>query len=172
MMCMVPNCPEPIERVRDGLCGFHRAREEAARAQADWQHEQDWREYLEDQGVLVDPPKPVRVTYPPTALAPATSWRDSDGSAYGLAALRGVMEDLARECQPGNRNNALSRAAFRLGQVVAAGHLRLDVAVEHLRMVAERAALPRREWDGRHGLIRKGLDKGAQRPVEPRSIAA
>jgi hypothetical protein len=49
------------------------------------------------------------------------------GTAYGRRALAGLLSELAQTA-PGNRNNALNYASYRLGLLVQAGHLPPTVA--------------------------------------------
>src|SRR5262249_16606806 len=51
------------------------------------------------------------------------------GTHYGLAALQGLLAELAA-CEEGNRNNSLNRAAFRLGQLIASRDLDGSVAAD------------------------------------------
>lgn len=66
------------------------------------------------------------------------------GTPYGRAALR---QELARLAQTpvGNRNNALNRAAFALGKLVAAGHLDEGTVVGLLTSLGYQIGLGTRE---------------------------
>ena len=81
-------------------------------------------------------------------------------TAYALAALR---EESARvaTARPGTRNDTLNRAAFSLGQLVAARLLPAVVVVAALADAAARCGLPGSEADR---TIRSGLTSGARHP--------
>jgi len=80
--------------------------------------------------------------------------------AYGAAALRAELEDLTRAVE-GQRNHQLNRAAFNMGQLIAAGALprpRVEAALED---VALQRGLGLGET---RRTIRRGLDAGLLRP--------
>jgi len=82
------------------------------------------------------------------------------GTAYAMAALRDEAR-LVAAAQPGTRNDTLNRAAFSLGQLVAAGLLPQMAVASALADAAERAGLPA---DEARRTIRSGLAAGARRP--------
>lgn len=93
-----------------------------------------------------------------------------DGTPYGLAAMRGIMGDLAREA-PEGRNNALTRAAFRLGRFVGGEELRHETTVTALRDAGRELHLPAHEV--KHiidGAYRRGILNPKSAP--PRKAAA
>ena len=83
------------------------------------------------------------VTEPvPSAPAGAISALSGEQStAYAMAALREETR-LVATARPGTRNDTLNRAAFSLGQLVAAGLLPPLTVVTALMSAAERAGLP------------------------------
>jgi hypothetical protein len=82
--------------------------------------------------------------------------------AYVQALLRGAYDDAAH-AQPGERNNTLSRSAFRYGQVVGAGLLDETAATNALEEAAHQSGLPRREATA---TIRGGLRAGQRHPLQ------
>jgi len=82
------------------------------------------------------------------------------GTAYAMAALRDETRMVAA-ARPGTRNDTLNRAAFCLGQLVAAGFLPPLAVVSALAGSAERAGLPA---DEARRTIRSGLAAGARYP--------
>lgn len=110
------------------------------------------------------PPRPP----PPPVIPPdPDKWGDIDGSRYGLAALKGVLSDLSAvgSGSPGTsglgRNNALSSAAHRCGQLVAGGELDHGCARVALRSVAADMGLAESEYGP---LITRRMFAGAQNP--------
>jgi hypothetical protein len=100
------------------------------------------------------PPLATRTTRPP---APTTVGR---GGGYGRAALAGERAAVAA-AQPGHRNATLNRAAFNLGQLVAAGLL----DVEQVRAVLLAAALEAGNHETKaRATIESGLRGGAAKP--------
>jgi hypothetical protein len=95
-----------------------------------------------------------RPSHPPSAGPPTPL-----GSPYGRAALR---KELARlhQSREGERNNALNRAAFNLGKLIAAGHLGESTVTSLLMTVARGAGLPDREVER---TLRSGMSAGAGR---------
>ena len=82
------------------------------------------------------------------------------GTAYAMAALRDEARMVAA-ARPGTRNDTLNRAAFSLGQLVAAGLLPPLAVASTLADAAERAGLPAGEA---RRTIRSGLAAGARCP--------
>jgi len=84
----------------------------------------------------------------------------AQGRAYALAALREETRKVAA-AQPGTRNDALNRAAFSLGQLVAAGLL-LPLPV--MTSLADAAACSGLPDDEARRTIRSGMAAGAKKP--------
>ena len=82
------------------------------------------------------------------------------GRAYAMAALRAEIERVAA-ARPGTRNNTLNRAAFSLGQLVAAGLLPPIPVITGLIGAARHAGLSETEA-GR--TVRSGMAAGARKP--------
>jgi hypothetical protein len=102
-----------------------------------------------------------RLRKPVAPLPPPTSTRPSPGRrSWARAAIEAEVERM-RTASEGTRNNALNRAAFALGQIVAGGQLTETEVVERLVEAAEAAGLEQREIAP---TIRSGLRAGAERP--------
>jgi hypothetical protein len=80
--------------------------------------------------------------------------------AYGIAVLDAECWRVART-PPGNRNNVLASAAFKVGQRVGADLLEHDTAYSNLLGAALSSGLSERES---RPVIRSGLRAGAQKP--------
>jgi hypothetical protein len=96
---------------------------------------------------------------------PPGAWknRGSDGThgtAYAMAALREEARIVATAL-PGTRNDTLNRAAFSLGQLVAADLLPELAVISTLASAAERAGLP---VDEASRTLRSGMTAGMRRP--------
>jgi hypothetical protein len=102
---------------------------------------------------LLQPPAPQ--AGPPAPVRHATGW--------ARAALDGELEALLGAAE-GARNHTLNRAAFRLGQLVEAGHLD-ELAVTD-RLVAAALALGLGEREAQ-ATARSGLRAGRQHPRGP-----
>ena len=116
---------------------------------------------------------------PDTPIVPAPDWvlalfdrnspkalsrpsRHAGLTGYGATALEAERGRVA--CAPvGQRNDQLNLSSFRLGQLVAGGHLEAEEVAEHLLIAAERAGLTR---DEASPTIRSGLLAGLQSPRE------
>jgi Bifunctional DNA primase/polymerase, N-terminal len=99
----------------------------------------------------------------PSAAAPARRLPFpgiSQATAYALAALREETATVATS-RPGTRNDALNRAAFSLGQLVAAGLLPAAAVATALTDAAESCGLPGGEA---HRTIRSGMASAARYP--------
>ena len=94
---------------------------------------------------------------PPTASAPTSV---PHKTAYATAALHQETR-LVATARPGTRNDTLNRAAFSLGQLVAAGLLPAPTVATALASAAERAGLPAEEA---RRTIRSGMTAGARNP--------
>lgn len=81
-------------------------------------------------------------------------------SAYGKTAMEEECTILA-SCQEGGRNEALNRAAFVLGQLVAGGELSRDEAENSLYTAAAQCGLSDREIER---TMRSGLENGMREP--------
>jgi hypothetical protein len=77
-----------------------------------------------------------------------------------MAALRAETARVA-EARPGTRNDTLNRAAFSLGQLVAAGLLPPIPVITGLISAARDAGLP---LDEAERTVRSGLAGGARKP--------
>lgn len=99
---------------------------------------------------------------PPATPAPAPQQQSTPGSAssYALTALAGELLAL-REATEGNRNNALNRAAFSLGQLVAGGELDATRVEQALLDAAHDIGLS--EGEAR-ATIHSGMTNGAKSP--------
>jgi hypothetical protein len=82
------------------------------------------------------------------------------GRAYAMAALRAETERVAA-ARPGTRNDTLNRAAFSLGQLVAAGLLPPIPVITSLIDAARYAGLPQ---DEAVRTVRSGMAAGARKP--------
>jgi hypothetical protein len=91
---------------------------------------------------------------------PATVHRGAHASAYAMAALREETR-LVAMARPGTRNHTLNRAAFSLGQLVAAGLLPPLAVTTALASAAEHAGLPAQEA---RRTIHSGMTAGSQHP--------
>lgn len=101
---------------------------------------------------------------PPIGAGLATPPADGD-SAYGIAALHGECDALAAMPPDTGRNSALNTAAFKLSQLVAAGHLTHQTMRINLEGAARMSGLAQHEIDL---VLRDGangaLAVGAQAP--------
>jgi hypothetical protein len=86
----------------------------------------------------------------------------AQGTAYAMAALSDEVR-LVAAARPGTRNDTLNRAAFSLGQLVAAGLLPPLAVISALADAAERAGLPEDEV---RRTVRSGMAAGARCPRE------
>jgi Bifunctional DNA primase/polymerase, N-terminal len=111
---------------------------------------------------LLTPPATPRTTLPP-APAP-TGWR----GGYGRAALAREQAAVAA-APPGRRNATLNRAAFNLGQLVAAGLLDADQVRAVLLAAALEAGNPEAKA---RATITSGLAGGLAKPRRRRDGAA
>ena len=104
----------------------------------------------------------VRNSYVPPAM-PEQRLAVGDGAAgraYAMAALRAETERVA-SARPGTRNDTLNRAAFSLGQLVAAGLIPPIPAITSLIDAARSAGLPE---DEAVRTVRSGMEAGARKP--------
>ena len=109
-----------------------------------------------------DPAPTPRTTLPP-ATAPA-----GRGGGYGRAALTREQASVATAPR-GCRNATLNRAAFNLGQLVAAGLLDVDQVRAGLLAAAAEAGNPEAKA---RATIESGLRGGAAKPRRRRDGAA
>ncbi len=104
----------------------------------------------------------IRDAREPPAV-PAPRWPVTDraqGRAYAMTALRAEAERVAA-ARPGTRNVTLNRAAFSLGQLVAAGFIPPIPVITALIDAARYAGLPEEEAVR---TVRSGMDAGARKP--------
>src|SRR6185312_7363866 len=104
----------------------------------------------------------VRDAYePPAVPAPRLPAGDrAQGRAYAMAALRSETE-LVAAARPGTRNVTLNRAAFSLGQLVAAGLIPPLPVITALIDAARYAGLPEEEAVR---TVRSAMEAGARKP--------
>lgn len=96
--------------------------------------------------------------------AAAASTRDDQSSRnYAEAALRGEINDLLLTPE-GQRNDALNRVAFKLGQLVGGGHIDQGQVVTELSTAAEQIGLDDNEIEP---TINSGLQAGMNEPRHP-----
>jgi hypothetical protein len=111
---------------------------------------------------LLAPPSAERTTLPPASTSAGR------GGGYGRAALTRERAAVAAVL-PGRRNHTLNRAAFNLGQLVAAGFL----AADEVRAVLLAAALEAGNPEAKaRATIESGLRGGAAKPRRRRDGAA
>jgi hypothetical protein len=104
----------------------------------------------------------IRDSYePPTVPAPRVPITDTaQGRAYAMAALRAELDRVA-SARPGTRNDTLNRAAFSLGQLVAAGLIPPIPVITSLIGAARHAGLPEEEAVR---TVRSGMAAGGRKP--------
>lgn len=123
-----------------------------------------------DQLSAAGAPVPVPALAPAPRPAPAVHAAPGAGQpdgAYGRAALEA---ECARVEQAAERNNALNRAAFSLGQLVGGGVLSEAVVVDRLTGAARAVGLDRDPGCGERGIaatIASGLKAGKELPRAP-----
>jgi hypothetical protein len=98
------------------------------------------------------PPVPTPTSFPHSRIR--------RGSAYALAALREETRRMAT-AMDGTRHDTLNKAAFNLGQLVAAGLLSEPTVTTSLADAARQSGLPERDIPR---IIRSGLTAGARYP--------
>ena len=96
----------------------------------------------------------------PEATRPLPALDQTQARAYALAAFREETRRVA-EARVGTRNDTLNRAAFSLGQLVAAGLIPPLPVMTGLAGAAARAGLPD---DEARRTIRSGMAAGARKP--------
>ncbi|MCC5946914.1 MAG: bifunctional DNA primase/polymerase [Nitriliruptoraceae bacterium] len=111
--------------------------------------------------VPADAPRPAR------PVAPAVSGVAGRLAAWTTAAVRGELEDVA-SAATGTRNHTLNRAAFRLGQLTAAGALDPDAALAALDAAASACGLGNGEASR---TIASGFGSGLDQPAELPEVA-
>jgi putative DNA primase/helicase len=89
-----------------------------------------------------------------------------DGTRFGLQALDAELGRLATTPE-GQRNHALNRAAFKVGQLVAGGQLESHYANDQLEAVALRIGLQGGERGEVALTIKSGMTNGALHPRRP-----
>lgn len=154
MICLVPQCAAPSV-ADDCVCEQHAAVEARAVEQHRMVREADIAEMRGE----VWPPNAKVVARPrvPIKLDKVA------GGAYGQAALRGIVEELCAATN-GTRNNALNRAAFNMGALVAGGQVTEMDGMRALRAAAKELELG--DWEAK-GTIRSGWMKGLENPRVP-----
>ncbi|MFF2374956.1 bifunctional DNA primase/polymerase [Streptomyces xiamenensis] len=101
------------------------------------------------------PPRAVRIPRPVREHAPR------DSSAYAAAALRGELDAVASA--RAGRNDTINRAAFRLGQLVGGGLLKLDDVHQALTDAAAQAGVDPGETKAQ-STLRRALQAGMRSP--------
>lgn len=91
---------------------------------------------------------------------PAAPAGDPEAARYAERALDRECLDVATSPE-GTRNHNLNRAAFSIGQLVAAGHLDTQFAIDRLRGAAAESGLPLPEIDA---TLPRSLSDGGQHP--------
>jgi hypothetical protein len=105
--------------------------------------------------VSAEPDQGGRAADPEADPAPPGS-----ATAYGETALADELARLA-EATVGERNDALNRAGFRLGQLITAGEVAADLATRELHAAGIALGLPEGEVAA---TVRSGLDGGVRKP--------
>lgn len=105
--------------------------------------------------------------FAPTARK-SGSIEETGGTPYGRAALANEAATV-RTATKGTRNDTLNKAAFALGQLIAANELARNVGEGVLLDAATACGLSEREAVR---TIRSGIDAGISRPREPRGQQA
>jgi hypothetical protein len=111
-------------------------------------------------GVLISPPKAKAHASPQRSV----SLSDIAEGGWARAALDGEY-DAVTNAPEGERNDTLNRAAFNLGQLVGADHLKENDVIEVLTQAAEYVGLDDRESIP---TIRSGLKAGIAQPRDPK----
>ncbi len=120
-------------------------------------------------------PEPPPVVVPPAAPKPPAPTGlkakagTADTSAYGKKALLDEAKKVA-ESRAGGRNNQLNRAAFRLGQLIAAGVLTREEVERELTWAAKECGLLDDPGCGERGVsatVASGIEAGL---AEPRAV--
>jgi putative DNA primase/helicase len=118
------------------------------------------------------PPPP-----PPREIAPASGPQfeaGADGTRFGLVALAGEVEEVARTTRPGQRHGQVYYSAARLGHLVGSGHL--DPAAVERRLIDAAARALGEEWPARRDelcrTVRDGIAAGRLTPRGPVSQSA
>jgi hypothetical protein len=113
------------------------------------------------------PPALLKALAPPApaAIPAAPRLPVARPAGYGPAALAREAEAIAAT-STGGRNHALNRAAFSLGQLIAAGQLTEDQVTEQLASAALEAGLDQAEAAR---TIASGLRAGQRHPRTPRT---
>jgi hypothetical protein len=105
----------------------------------------------------------IERTPEPIALPVLQRQPSAPGRPWAQAALTGETTRV-RSCAPGSRNHTLNRAAFALGQIVAAGYLAHDTVRQELTGAALQAGLTPREISA---TLNSGLHAGMRLPRHP-----
>lgn len=151
-------------RVRDGICDEHARAEERARLRVDAQ----FQEKLDELNPLAAERRYQESRNPRIPTGP-TPWT-GDGSPYGVAAMRNILAELVQRAGEDGRNNALNRAAYATGRLVAGRELHHHAALHALREAGLRLGLPQREVES---TVRSGFTSGLKKPrsAPPRRAA-
>ena len=111
--------------------------------------------------ILAHDDKPAKAPAPGTSsFVRPGSFTQPTGSGYAAAAFRGEVANVLA-AQVGTRNDALHRAAFSLGTLVASGDLATEIVTSALTESARQAGLGSAETAS---TINSGLRAGMQHP--------
>lgn len=145
MPCFVPDCGGHTAPGED-ICAVHADAERAHVLQHEYERTQDLAEMYPDIAERAYRERARVIEFQRREILDrvnAAQW-DGDGTPYGIAAMRSIMAELTRDAQHG-RNNALNRAAFRLGRFVGGGELSHESTIADLREAGAMLRLPKYE---------------------------
>jgi hypothetical protein len=108
---------------------------------------------------------------PQSAAVPGVKIEADDLTPYGRSALEDECATVAATPE-GDRDNALNRACFSIGQLVAGGHVPFEAAEEALTAAGLACGLTPREVAKVGAKITEGVDSGARGPDVPRLTVA
>ena len=146
-LCYVPGCRSP--EMGNGVCATHHHIEQQAIAHHErhvhWPRMEEaghggWVE-LQQQAQE----RKLRMAHEATIERLSKVEWVGDGTQWGLAKIRQVIDDLRADVRADGRNNALSRAAFRVGCLVGSDDVRLEHGQRVLREAGEVLGLPPHE---------------------------
>ena len=124
------------------------------------EHEHPFLSVLYEKGALERPERTIRAV----PDLPAATSGDPQAIRYALAALGKECEEV-RSAPEGVRNHTLNKAAFNLGQLVAAGHLDATETLDRLLDAGLSCGLGQAEVER---TIRHAVRDGADKPREVR----
>lgn len=145
MPCFVPDCGGRTAPGED-ICAHHAHAERAALAYHQHERAETLAELYPGRAELALRERARVIDFQRREILDrvnAAQW-DGDGTPYGVAAMRSIMAELTKDAQHG-RNNALNRAAFRLGRFVGGGELSHEATTADLREAGAMLRLPKHE---------------------------